>query len=185
MRVDNTIKKGKLTEDNYYDTNSTTKKIFSYIVKGEKSKYIWKYAVPMRGLMIVGGISLLIGLIFGDMFDYPSYFWINTAIKVALSIPIAAFSGKLTYEVFEDIRNRGHWTKSMVWKYVIGEGIFGYGWICLLTVGEFISFSPFYIIVQLILWSGIGMIIGIWIRASWKIGKIKNIFLELKRDGVY
>lgn len=182
MKVDN---KRNTVKENYYNINNSTKKIFSYIVKGEKSKYIWKYAVVMRGLLIVGGISLFVGIVFGELFDYTTYFLMNTAIKIALCIPVAVFSGKLTYEVFEDIRNKGHWTKSTVWKYIIGEGIFGYGLICFLTIGQFIPFNLFYIIAQGIIWSGIGTVIGIWTRVSWKVDKIKSIFLELKKEGIY
>lgn len=165
--------------------NSSTKKMFSYIVKGEKSKYIWQYSVPLRGLLIVGGASFLTGLVFGDLFNFTSHFLINTAIKIALCIPVAAVSGKLTYEVFEDIRNKGHWTKASVWKYVISEGILGYGFICFLTIGEFIPFNAFNIVAQILIWSGIGMLIGIWTRVSWNVDKIKNILLELKGEGIF
>lgn len=184
MKVENNTVKNNSNEKKYF-TSSSTKKIFSYIVKGEKSKYIWKYAVPMRGLMIVGGVSLFAGLVFGEIFDYTTYFLFNTAIKVLLCIPVAALSGKLTYEVFEDIRNRGCWTKKTVWKYIIGEGMLGYGIICFLTLGQFIPLNVFYIVVQSILWAGIGMTIGIWMRVSWKIDKIKSILMELKAEGIY
>jgi len=159
--------------------------MFSYIVKGEKTKYIWEYSVPLRGLMIVGVSSLLIGIGFRELFDYTAYFLLHTAIKFALCIPVAAISGKLTFEVFADIAATGHWTKATVWKYVVGEGIFGYGLICFIVIGKFIPFIPFYIGLQILIWSGLGLIIGIWTRASWKVGKIKDILLELKADGVF
>lgn len=183
MKNENNYVKSKENEKKYF-TSSNTKKIFGYIVKGEKSKYIWNYSVLMRGLMIVGIISLFVVLVFGELYNYTAYFLLHTAIKLALCIPVAAYSGKLTYEVFEDIRNRGCWTKATVWKYILGEGVFGYGLICFITIGQFLPFNVVYIIAQSLIWAGIGMIIGIWTRVSWKIEKIKSIFVELKEEGI-
>lgn len=165
--------------------NKSTKKMFTYVVRGEKAKYIWAYAVPIRGLMVVGGISVFIGLVFGDFFNYPMYSLINTLIRLLLSIPVAAISGKLVFEVFEDITKSGHWTKKTVWKYIIGEGVFGYGLICCIVIGEFLPLNIIVVFIEILIWSGIGLIIGIWTRVSWKIEKIKEILIELKKENIY
>lgn len=183
MKTNSNIKNMSSSTGNM-KTNSSTKKMFRYIVKGEKAKYIWEYSVPLRGLMIVGVASLLIGIIFKELFDHTTYFLLHTAIKIALCIPVAAISGKLSFEAFADIVATGHWTKATVWKYIIGEGIFGYGLICFIVIGQFIPFIPAYIVPQILIWSGLGLIIGIWTRVSWKVGKIKDILLELKAEGV-
>ncbi len=157
-------------------------KIFKYVTNEQKFKYIIKELVIYKAL-IVGSILLFgLGILFGDLFERPYEFLINITIQLILLVAISIFQGLFSFEAFKGLWLQKSWNKSIKMKYIIGEGVIGFGLWCGVIVQDFYPFSDNFwllFLIAIVIYSIAGLCFGTAMSLLWNKNDLDNIFEEL------
>ena len=164
------------------NNNKQALRTFSYVLKNQKKQFIWKHIVLYKCVIIGGLLILGLGAIFGELFHNIFAFLVNFMIQLILLIVIGFVEGVLSFEVYKEMATAEVWTKKLKWKYILAEGIIGFGLFCGVATQDFYPFKEhtwLLVIINLVVFAISGLGFGVFMQLFWKQDNIRAVCKQI------